>query len=78
MALARAAAARRPSGACAVLLFVGLGLLGRGAWTGALERYAARLSAHGAGARRRHGELERAVRQNLWGMWPHFARLRRG
>lgn len=54
----------------AVLLFVGLGRLGR--WLDrSLEGYSARL-ARRALASAEAGNLTRAVRQNLWGMWPHF------
>ena len=54
----------------AILLFVGLGRLGR--WLDrSLEGYAARL-ARRALASAEAGQLTRAMRQNLWGMWPHF------
>ena len=54
----------------AVLLFVGLGRTGR--WVDRrLERYSARL-ARKALASAEAGQLTRAMRQNLWGMWPHF------
>jgi mannose/fructose/N-acetylgalactosamine-specific phosphotransferase system component IIC len=53
-----------------VLLFVGLGRTGR--WVDRrLERYSARL-ARKALASAEAGQLTRAMRQNLWGMWPHF------
>lgn len=52
-----------------LILFSGLGLLGR-AVDRALETHAASLSAHGLELAE-HGELERAVRQNLWGIWPY-------
>jgi len=35
-----------------------------------VEAHAAVLSAHGLELAE-HGELERAVRQNLWGIWPY-------
>ncbi|WP_434383992.1 PTS sugar transporter subunit IIC [Melittangium boletus] len=54
----------------AVLLFIGLGRVGR--WVDRrLERYAARL-AKKALLLAEAGELTRAMRQNLWGVWPHF------
>ena len=54
----------------AVLLFVGLGRLGR--WLDrSLEGYSARL-ARRALASAETGQLTRAMQQNLWGMWPHF------
>jgi len=52
-----------------LILFAGLGLLGR-AVDRRLESHAALLSAHGLELAE-HGELERAVRQNLWGIWPY-------
>jgi len=52
-----------------LLLFAGLGLLGR-AVDHRLEGYSSRLSVHGLELAE-HGELERAVRQNLWGIWPY-------
>jgi mannose/fructose/N-acetylgalactosamine-specific phosphotransferase system component IIC len=56
--------------ALAIIGFGWLGALGRKVdrW---LEPYNTRL-ARKATARAEHGELRRAVRQNLWGMWPHF------
>jgi mannose/fructose/N-acetylgalactosamine-specific phosphotransferase system component IIC len=54
----------------AVLLFMGMGRMGRRV-DRALERYAGRL-AKKALASAEAGQLTRAVRQNLWGMWPHF------
>jgi PTS system mannose-specific IIC component len=52
-----------------LLLFSGLGLFGR--WVDRrMEAHAAGLSAHGLELAE-HGELERAVRQNLWGIWPY-------
>lgn len=54
-----------------ILLFVGLGPMGR--WFDRfLERYTRRLSQR-AQAQAELGELTRAVRKNLWGMWPYFA-----
>jgi mannose/fructose/N-acetylgalactosamine-specific phosphotransferase system component IIC len=52
-----------------LLLFSGLGLLGR-VVDRRLDAHAASLSAHGLELAE-HGELERAVRQNLWGIWPY-------
>jgi mannose/fructose/N-acetylgalactosamine-specific phosphotransferase system component IIC len=52
-----------------LILFSGLGLLGR-AVDRRLETHAAGLSTHGLELAE-HGELERAVRQNLWGIWPY-------
>lgn len=54
----------------AVLLFIGLGRAGR-VLDRMLEGYMARL-ARVALASAEAGNLSRAVRQNLWGMWPHF------
>lgn len=54
----------------AVLLFIGLGRVGRRS-DRLLEGYTARL-ARVALASAEAGNLNRAVRQNLWGMWPHF------
>ena len=54
----------------AVLLFMGLGRWGRSV-DRYLERYSARL-AKKALVSADAGELRRAMRQNLWGMWPHF------
>jgi mannose/fructose/N-acetylgalactosamine-specific phosphotransferase system component IIC len=54
----------------AILLFAGLGPLGQ-KLDRSLERYSGRLvrrALHSA----EQGELTRAVRQNLYGMWPHF------
>lgn len=53
-----------------ILLFAGLGPLGRGL-DRSLERYSARV-ARKALASAGEGNLKRAMRQNLWGMWPHF------
>jgi mannose/fructose/N-acetylgalactosamine-specific phosphotransferase system component IIC len=52
-----------------LLLFAGLGLLGR-VVDRRLESHASALSTHGLELAE-HGELERAVRQNLWGIWPY-------
>jgi PTS system mannose-specific IIC component len=54
----------------AVLLFLGMGRVGRRLDRG-LEGYTARL-AQVALSSAEAGNLTRAVRQNLWGMWPHF------
>jgi mannose/fructose/N-acetylgalactosamine-specific phosphotransferase system component IIC len=56
--------------ALAVILFIGTGRLGRMMDRG-LERYAGRLASR-AQLSADEGNLTRAVRQNLWGMWPHF------
>lgn len=53
-----------------ILLFVGMGRVGR-TLDRALERYSTRLLGR-AVLDAEHGDLTRAVRQNLWGMWPHF------
>lgn len=53
-----------------ILLFIGLGHFGR-MLDRSLEGYSTRLSQR-ALAFAEQGELHRAVRQNLWGMWPHF------
>lgn len=53
-----------------LLLFVMTGRVGRWIDRG-LERYAARLASTAVESAE-SGELKRAVRQNLWGMWPHF------
>ena len=53
----------------ALVLFAWLGLFGR-AVDRRMEAHAAVLSAHGLELAE-HGELERAVRQNLWGIWPY-------
>ncbi|WP_141592680.1 MULTISPECIES: PTS sugar transporter subunit IIC [unclassified Myxococcus] len=55
----------------AVLLFIGLGRVGRKG-DRLLEGYTARL-ARVALASAEAGNITRAMRQNLWGMWPHFA-----
>jgi mannose/fructose/N-acetylgalactosamine-specific phosphotransferase system component IIC len=75
---AAAAAALSASGAesspttwsLSILLFVSLGRIGLRAER-LLDRYSIRLS-HTAVASAERGHLTRAVRQNLWGMWPHF------
>lgn len=54
----------------AVLLFIGLGRVGR-VLDRRLERHSAHLHDEAQGAAE-GGNLRRAVRQNLWGMWPHF------
>ena len=54
----------------ALLLFLPLGRLGR--WLDrVLAGYTTRLATR-ARAAAESGNLARAVRQNLWGMWPHF------
>ncbi|MHB8879099.1 MAG: PTS sugar transporter subunit IIC [Myxococcaceae bacterium] len=53
-----------------ILLFVGMGHLGRSIDRG-LERYSARLASRAVSSAE-VGDLDRAVRQNLFGMWPHF------
>src|ERR671918_299764 len=54
----------------AIILFVGLGPAGRSIER-KLDRYSARLLRTAAQAAD-EGDLRRAVRQNLWGMWPYF------
>lgn len=54
----------------AILLFIPLGRAGR-RLDRRLERYSARLALVALSAAEA-GHLSRAVRQNLWGMWPHF------
>jgi mannose/fructose/N-acetylgalactosamine-specific phosphotransferase system component IIC len=54
----------------AILLFAWLGVVGR-RLDRALEPYNSRL-ARKAQAAAEQGSLRRAVRMNLWGMWPHF------
>jgi PTS system mannose-specific IIC component len=54
----------------AIICFIGLGPAGRFFDRG-LERYSSRLAAKAALSAER-GDLTRAVRQNLWGMWPVF------
>jgi PTS system mannose-specific IIC component len=53
-----------------ILLFVGMGKVGR-IIDRALERYTSRLASR-AIASAEQGDVLRAVRQNLWGMWPYF------
>lgn len=53
-----------------ILAFAPLGILGR-FLDRRLEQYSARLAVT-ALASAEQGNLRRAVRQNLWGMWPHF------
>jgi mannose PTS system EIIC component len=71
MAAATGAGSTQALWSFAVLLFIPLGRLGRYA-DRVLEGYMARL-ARVALASAEAGNLTRAVRQNLWGMWPHFA-----
>jgi mannose/fructose/N-acetylgalactosamine-specific phosphotransferase system component IIC len=54
----------------ALICFVGLGQTGR-LFDRELERYSSRLAAKALRSAER-GDLTRAVRQNLWGMWPVF------
>jgi PTS system mannose-specific IIC component len=54
----------------ALLLFVGLGPAGR-ALDRALERYSSHLEAR-ALASADEGDLRRALRQHIWGLWPSF------
>lgn len=54
----------------AILLFIGLGRVGR-YLDRRLERHSSHL-ARRAVERALEGDLDGAVRQNLWGMWPHF------
>ncbi|MCI0670820.1 MAG: PTS sugar transporter subunit IIC [Myxococcaceae bacterium] len=54
----------------AVVLFAWTGRVGRRV-DRLLERYSGRLAGR-AQVSARAGELRRAMRQNLWGMWPHF------
>jgi PTS system mannose-specific IIC component len=54
-----------------ILLFIFMGRIGR-MIDRSLERYSARLAGK-AMASAEAGDLSRAVQQNLWGMWPHFA-----
>jgi mannose/fructose/N-acetylgalactosamine-specific phosphotransferase system component IIC len=54
----------------AILCCVGLGRVGRILDRG-LERYSARLAAKALTSAEK-GDLTRAMRQNLYGMWPHF------
>ena len=55
----------------AIICFIGLGQAGR-FLDRELERYSSRLAATALSSAER-GDLTRAVRQNLWGMWPVFA-----
>lgn len=55
----------------AILVFVPLGPLGQ-KLDRALDGYSVRL-ANTAQTSMDDGNLKRAIRQNLWGMWPHFA-----
>lgn len=55
----------------ALLLFVGMGRVGRKV-DRMLERYTNQLVVKAQLSLAR-GELTRAVRNNLWGLWPHFA-----
>ncbi|MBU8895580.1 PTS mannose transporter subunit IID [Corallococcus sp. H22C18031201] len=53
-----------------VLVFIGLGRVGR-RMDRLMEGYSARL-ARVALSSAEKGNLQRAMRQNLWGIWPHF------
>ncbi len=55
----------------AIICFIGLGQAGR-LLDRELERYSSRLASRALASAER-GDLTRAVRQNLWGMWPVFA-----
>lgn len=70
MAAATGAGSTQALWSVAVLLFIALGRGGR-LVDRMLEGYMARL-ARVALASAEAGNLSRAVRQNLWGMWPHF------
>lgn len=70
MATATGAGSTQALWSISVLFFIGLGRLGR-VGDRMLEGYMARL-ARVAMASAEAGNLSRAVRQNLWGMWPHF------
>ncbi len=70
MAAATGAGSTQALWSVAVLLFIALGRVGR-LVDRLLEGYMARL-ARVAMASAEAGNLSRAVRQNLWGMWPHF------
>lgn len=70
MAAATGAGSTQAIWSVAILLFLPLGRVGRIA-DRMLEGYMARL-ARVAMASAEAGNLSRAVRQNLWGMWPHF------
>lgn len=70
MAAATGAGSTQAIWSVAILLFLPLGRAGRLA-DRMLEGYMARL-ARVAMASAEAGNLSRAVRQNVWGMWPHF------
>ncbi|WP_224361469.1 PTS sugar transporter subunit IIC [Hyalangium versicolor] len=70
MAAATGSGSTQALWAISVLLFIALGRAGR-LVDRLLEGYMARL-ARVALASAEAGNLSRAVRQNLWGMWPHF------
>jgi mannose PTS system EIIC component len=70
MAAATGAGSTQALWSIAILVFLPLGRAGRIA-DRLLEGYMARL-ARVAMASAEAGNLTRAVRQNLWGMWPHF------
>ena len=70
MAHGSGAGSTRAMWSLSILLFIGLGRIGR-MMDRSLEAYSTRL-AERALQQAEAGELERAVRQNLWGMWPHF------
>ena len=70
MAAATGAGSTQALWSISVLLFISLGRAGRSV-DRQLEGYMARL-ARVALASAEAGNLSRAVRQNLWGMWPHF------
>jgi PTS system mannose-specific IIC component len=70
MAAATGAGSTQALWSIAVLVFLPLGRAGR-IWDRLLEGYMARL-ARVAMASAEAGNLSRAVRQNVWGMWPHF------
>jgi PTS system mannose-specific IIC component len=70
MAAATGAGSTQALWSIAILVFLPLGRAGRVA-DRMLEGYMARL-ARVAMASAEAGNLSRAVRQNLWGMWPHF------
>lgn len=70
MAAATGAGSTQALWSIAILVFLPLGRAGRIA-DRLLEGYMARL-ARVAMASAEAGNLSRAVRQNIWGMWPHF------
>nr|WP_228530631.1 MULTISPECIES: PTS sugar transporter subunit IIC [Myxococcaceae] len=70
MALATGAGSTPALWSIALLVFIPLGRAGR-LLDRRLEAYSARLAAVALSAAEA-GHLNRAVRQNLWGMWPHF------